>query len=77
MTQCSFKPELVTEPIGMFHCPECGEMQLAGHAHIGPWTTEDDVLFQEYLERPNNEIADVSTGLQSRAPSAAGCEDDF
>ena len=30
---CSYKPELVTGPIGMFHCPECGEMVVAGAEH--------------------------------------------
>ena len=30
---CNYKPELVTGAIGMFHCPECGEMILAGMPH--------------------------------------------
>jgi hypothetical protein len=26
-------PEYIGVPIGMFHCPECGEMVLAGVPH--------------------------------------------
>ena len=32
-TRCDYKPELVTGPIGMFHCPGCGEMVVAGIEH--------------------------------------------
>lgn len=31
--KCSYKPKLVTGPIGQFHCPECGQMVLAGAPH--------------------------------------------
>lgn len=34
-TNCTFKPEEVIGPIGMFHCPECGSMELAGLPHSG------------------------------------------
>lgn len=37
---CSFQPELVFSPIGMFHCPECGQMQIAGLPHL----TDEDYL---------------------------------
>lgn len=31
---CSYDPNtLKGQPIGMFHCPECGEMVLAGQDH--------------------------------------------
>lgn len=31
---CEFKPEDYDgTPMGMFHCPECGEMVLAGIPH--------------------------------------------
>jgi hypothetical protein len=31
---CPYDPrELAGAPIGMFHCPECGEMVLAGCPH--------------------------------------------
>jgi len=32
--KCSYDPvKLKGEPIGMLHCPECGEMVLAGIPH--------------------------------------------
>jgi len=36
MTKCTFDPTAdiyKNAPIGMFHCPECGEMVLAGMPH--------------------------------------------
>lgn len=34
-TKCSYDPmPLKGQPIGMFHCPECGEMILAGMPHV-------------------------------------------
>jgi hypothetical protein len=30
---CEHKPELTEGPIGMYHCPECGKMVLAGMPH--------------------------------------------
>lgn len=35
---CTYDPRVMAgEPIGMFHCPECGEMVLAGVAHPDYW----------------------------------------
>lgn len=31
--KCDFDPVQVKGAIGMFHCPECGEMILAGCSH--------------------------------------------
>ena len=31
--QCPHDPRETTGPIGMYHCPECGEMVLAGLVH--------------------------------------------
>jgi len=32
--KCSYDPsKLIGVPMGMFHCPECGEMVLAGYPH--------------------------------------------
>ena len=45
MTKCSFDPTAdiyKDAPIGMFHCPECGEMVVAGMPHPD-W----DALFDE------------------------------
>ena len=34
-SSCPYDPMLLKgAPIGMFHCPECGEMILAGVPHI-------------------------------------------
>lgn len=34
MAKCDYDPTpLLGEPIGMFHCPLCGEMVLAGFPH--------------------------------------------
>ena len=31
---CSEKPELAEGKIGMYHCPDCGMMLLAGYFHF-------------------------------------------
>ena len=34
MVRCKEDPtKLVGQPIGMYHCPECGEMLIAGSPH--------------------------------------------
>lgn len=39
---CPYEPEqMLGQPIGMFHCPVCGEMVLAGMSHPKPLTAED------------------------------------
>lgn len=30
---CTHDPTTVAGPIGMYHCPECGEMVIAGFPH--------------------------------------------
>jgi predicted RNA-binding Zn-ribbon protein involved in translation (DUF1610 family) len=38
---CTYDPkEMAGKPIGMFHCPECGEMVLAGMDHPPYWLEE-------------------------------------
>lgn len=33
--ECTYDPrELAGQPIGMFHCPVCGTMQMAGMRHM-------------------------------------------
>ncbi len=40
--KCSYDPrEMSGQPIGMFHCPECGEMVLAGMIHPDYSVIED------------------------------------
>ena len=31
--KCTHDPKQIKGPIGMYHCPECGEMVLAGMEH--------------------------------------------
>jgi len=48
LIQCPFDPNIyANQPIGMFHCPYCGEMQLAGLDHL-PFQLE--VSEEEYAE---------------------------
>ncbi len=39
---CRFDPTKVFGPIGMFHCPDCGVMLLAGYPHFD----DEDCKFQ-------------------------------
>lgn len=40
---CPYDPGVLKgAPIGMFHCPLCGEMQIAGLAHLPPEEEEPD-----------------------------------
>ena len=40
-TKCKHDPRVLSgQPIGMYHCPDCGEMVLAGMKH--PGTLEED-----------------------------------
>lgn len=42
MSACTYDPRLLAgQPIGMFHCPECGEMVVAGMPHPEPITDEE------------------------------------
>lgn len=41
---CTYDPRpLMGEPLGMFHCPECGEMVIAGMQHPDYSLTEGDL----------------------------------
>lgn len=45
MNKCPFDPnapEYKDLPIGMFHCPECGEMVIAGIPHPDYSLLDDD-----------------------------------
>jgi len=48
MKKCTFDPTIYAGmPIGMFHCPECGEMQLAGQPHL---PTLEEIMAAEEQE---------------------------
>lgn len=48
MSKCSYDPKPVTGPIGMFHCPDCGDMVIAGFEH--PDMDEVDKRYAEYCD---------------------------
>ena len=39
---------LLGQPIGMYHCPVCGMMQLAGMEHGEPWSDYEDASGQPW-----------------------------
>ena len=57
--KCPFNPIIyLHQPIGMFHCPWCGEMVLAGIEHIDyPAIEWDDKEYDE-LVRNMKEVMD-------------------
>lgn len=49
---CTHEPRTgLGQPIGMYHCPECGEMQVAGMQHI-PHSIDCETLWREDGEEP-------------------------
>ena len=53
MTKCSFDPTAdiyKDAPIGMFHCPECGEMVVAGIPHPDYDALLDEDALRKELE---------------------------
>lgn len=54
---CSYDPkEMAGEPIGMFHCPECGEMVVAGMDHPD----------YSLLDGDNPEIEEAEKGAEDK-----------
>jgi hypothetical protein len=47
---CTHDPRQTFGPIGMYHCPECGEMQIAGFEHTGIMEDEDWEELEKKLE---------------------------
>lgn len=46
---CPEKPELLLgKPIGQYHCPGCGEMQLAGLPHMAVDDEWEDMTGEEW-----------------------------
>lgn len=47
---CSYDPRpLAGQPIGMLHCPLCGEMVIAGMAHPTMTEAELDASYAAYM----------------------------
>lgn len=63
MTKCTHDPNLTTGPIGMYHCPDCGDMVLAGMDH--PDMDEVDKQYEEYCDR---EMEKMMIWLNERLP---------
>lgn len=56
---CPGKPEeLKGQPIGMYHCEFCGEMQLAGTSHLPP-------QFPSQWEEPFPKVEDLEEEPES------------
>jgi hypothetical protein len=48
--KCDYDPkEMAGQPIGMFHCPSCGDMVLAGVDH--PDMDEVEKRYKEYCDQ--------------------------
>ncbi|MGH7474178.1 MAG: hypothetical protein ACREJW_09565 [Candidatus Methylomirabilales bacterium] len=43
----------MTGPIGMFHCPECGQMVLAGMDHLD-YSDEESLQMSEETSQPSS-----------------------
>lgn len=74
--QCPYEPEhLIDVPLGMFHCPLCGEMVLAGEAHPKQLTPQDWVelgrLANEAERREQWQSAEWFMQWEERAKGAA------
>jgi len=62
MSKCSYDPRIVEgHALGMYHCPECGEMVVAGIDH--PDYSAPMEIQEDYLEVCDP--GDPSVGIQS------------
>ena len=67
MNHCPHDPrQYAGMPIGMYHCPYCGEMVIAGMSHPEPLlepipdpTEDNDMCFGDLSLRPNESAADL------------------
>ncbi len=48
MSKCTHDPKQTTGPIGMYHCPDCGDMVLAGIDH--PDMDDVDAKLDQYYD---------------------------
>ena len=55
---CSFDPKTTHGAIGMFHCPECGEMVIASMDHPGIMEESDWEEFQKAMDKKFEEQDD-------------------
>ena len=68
---CPGKPEdLKGQPIGMYHCEVCGEMQLAGVPHLAPQIPSQwEEPFPKDEEPPDYGPGDETPDVTSKCPS--------
>jgi len=57
--KCKHDPKLTTGPIGMYHCPECGDMVIEGFDH--PDMDEVDAKYEEYCNERYQRLKDYFT----------------
>jgi|GEM_PF-4108537 hypothetical protein len=64
LTNCTFDPSTMKGPIGMFHFPECGEMQLAGTEHTMIMEQADwERFFKGLKKRPQEPRNDTDAAF--------------
>ncbi len=70
---CSGNPEaLKGQPIGMYHCQFCGEMQLAGVPHLPP---QNPTQWEEPFPQAEEPERPPITELLKKLDAAAAAED--
>ena len=81
--KCSYDPKpLLGQPIGQFHCPECGEMVLAGMEHpdyslldeSAPLKPEWSSLINQRDEKGN--LTSLALALDAIADNGCDCPED-
>jgi hypothetical protein len=61
--KCKFdptKPPYNTAPIGMFHCPECGEMVVANVPHPNYEKEGDNLMFDHLKQLVNCQVVGIA-----------------
>jgi len=53
---CDHDPSTVHGAIGMYHCPLCGEMQIAGLSHTKIMEVKDWDEMDDYLKSKNEKL---------------------
>lgn len=70
--KCTYDPStLIDVPIGMFHCPECGEMVMAGLPHPD---NNSEISMEDFMDKPKNDkiVAYIPTDGNTRKITFVG-----
>jgi hypothetical protein len=62
MSKCEHDPKLAEGPIGMYHCPECGDMVIAGIDHPDMEKYEEE--YKKYCDLEYQRLKDHLRSLQ-------------